>query len=288
MSDLEIKDQSTNHHYRTELPNIIYDLGLTGNEFYLYSAIKKCAGDHGQCTQSYKTLATICNSSVPTVKRCLETLCEINPIIKKPLIIKKNRRSQHGDSDTCLITITDIWTENYQIFSGEVKLNPPRVKLNRGVGSKRTDGGVKLSYKQEPMNKNLYEEQQQHAAAFYKSLIEETRLTDANRRALMKFPEEKVNKAIEYSKKIKPKKNLISQLVWFCQEEEEPQVVKKIDMRKEVREKYKHGEIYNGATCWHDASGIAFERGMTHWELKDKDANYEEKLNELLKKVGVK
>ena len=57
MSIIEIKDLSSIHHYRTELPNIIFEIGLSPKLIGVYSAIKRCAGDKGICIKSEKTLA---------------------------------------------------------------------------------------------------------------------------------------------------------------------------------------------------------------------------------------
>lgn len=167
MSDLHITDQSSNHRYRTELPNIIFELELSSSEFMLYSAIKKCAGDHGHCTKSLENLAKMCNSSSRNVIRCLKKLALTNPILRKPLIKICSRNSEHGDKDTNLITIVDIWPENYRTFGGYDNLSPPTDNLSQGHD--KNDRGVmtichqgydKLSYKEEPFKKNTKEEEQ--------------------------------------------------------------------------------------------------------------------------------
>ncbi len=77
MSNYSIKDLSSNHHYRTELPNILFEIGLTPNLIGVYTALKRCAGDTGQCTKSEKTLATQLNISKKTLHGLIAQLCEV-------------------------------------------------------------------------------------------------------------------------------------------------------------------------------------------------------------------
>lgn len=171
MSNFTINDESSNHKYRTELPNIIYEIGLTPNLIGVYFALKRAAGDNGQCTKSEKTLSKQLNITKKTLHGLITQLCEVNPILKKPLVNCTNRFSECGDKDTNSITITDIWSENYSYFSGDlggrVKITPPSVKITQprvnstqGVGEKLPQGRVKITHKEEPIKKNQYEEEQ--------------------------------------------------------------------------------------------------------------------------------
>ncbi len=59
---------------------------------------------------------------------------------------------------------------------------------------------------------------------FFKCLIEDTRLDDDDRKSLIKYPEDRVIAAIEYSHQVKAKKSLMAQLVWFCTTKKPPQI----------------------------------------------------------------
>lgn len=165
MSNFIFQDQSSNHHYRTELPNIIYEIGLDANEIALYSAIKRSAGDSGACTRSNTKLAKMAGMSSRTLQRILPRLLIINKILKKPLIIRSERINEDGDQDTNLITIIDIWPDNYSFFkkqNRDDKLSPPHDKLTRGQVKMTPprvtdchDPGDNLSYKEEPFKKNI-------------------------------------------------------------------------------------------------------------------------------------
>lgn len=56
--NFEVHEPDGLHNYRTEIPNIIFSLGLDPYEFSLYCMYKKIAGDRGACLQSNKTLLT--------------------------------------------------------------------------------------------------------------------------------------------------------------------------------------------------------------------------------------
>ncbi len=165
MSDFIIKDESSNHKYRTELPNLIYEIGLTPALIGVYSALKRAAGDNGQCTKSEKTLSNKLFISKKTLHGLIVQLCEVNSFLGKSLIILTNRFSEHGDKDTNAITIVDIWPENYSFFTKEsvgrvnstlpsVNITQPRVESAQGVGQNLPKGRVNFTHKEEPFKKN--------------------------------------------------------------------------------------------------------------------------------------
>jgi len=300
MSNFIINDESSNHKYRTELPNIIYEIGLTPNLIGVYSALKRAAGDNGQCTKSEKTLASKLFISKNTLHVLISKLCEINPFIGKPLIVLTHRFSEYGDKDTNAITITDIWPENYAFFSrdlgGSSKFDLPRVnsdlrsaKSTQGVAQNLSKGSAKSAHKEEPIKKNQYEEeQQQGVAVFFDCLVKDKRLTDDNRIALMKkkFSEERIKLAQEYSLQVSPTKGLIQQLMWHCALKIPPALPKK-NFWDCVREHFKNNKTYRSADCYIDQDGIAFQRGMTHLAVKFSEVGAREKFLKYLKQLGI-
>lgn len=160
MSDFEIHDLSSNHNFRTEVPNIIFEIGLPPQLIGVYAAIKRSAGDQGTFFKSESKLAKELLISKTTLHKFIEILCLVNDHIKKPLLKKKNRISKDGDKDTNLITITDIWPENAIHFSrelgGRVNSVLPRVNSNLGVAQNLPKGRVNSTHKEEPIRKNLF------------------------------------------------------------------------------------------------------------------------------------
>lgn len=320
MSDILIHDESSNHKYRTEIPNIISELGLKSHHISLYWAIKKAAGDNGNCTKSKKSLCKDAGIGLRNYSKVKAKLCESFSLINDKSLIKcETRISEYGDQDTDSITIIDIWLENYKFYyekRGRAKLHPPlcknarrHAKLHGWVVQNCTQGRAKLHPKQEQQKKNLYKEKQQQpqtpffsaptqhnpadqtsgapaAAVFYKCLMEDTRLDDDNRCSLMRFTEDRVKLALEYSLKIKPKKTLIHQLMWHCGMKNPPIAQK--NFWELVLSHFKNQEEYNKATCYIDGERMTFERGLTRVEIYFKDPNSQEKFNKALEKFGIK
>src|SRR5690348_11438162 len=136
MSEIKVQDLSSNHKYRTELPNIIFKIGINPNLIGVYAALKQCAGDYGNCTKSEKTLSEELGVTPKTLRSWINQLSEINPKLSKPLIIIQKRISECGDRDTHSISIIDIWPENFKYFSdlngGTVNFTGPQVKITEG------------------------------------------------------------------------------------------------------------------------------------------------------------
>lgn len=196
MSEFQVHDLSSNHVYRTELPNIIFEIGLKPAEIAVYAAIKRSAGDGKPCWKSNPTIAEHAGMTSRTLIKVVDSLCKVNKILRKPLIVKQIRVSQQGDNDTNLIFITDIWPENNEHFKKEIigsekfsppgeenspppeksslpteKLSPPLREniyndesLREGGSEKFSLGGEKLSHKEEPYKNSRKEEDARSAA----------------------------------------------------------------------------------------------------------------------------
>ncbi len=165
MSDFSVQDNSSNHIYRTELPNIIFEIGLKCNEISVYCAIKRASGDFGECTKSYAKLCISAGVSRAILFIIIPKLCEVNPVLKKPLIICKTRFTEQGDQDTNILTVVDIWPENYEFFKNKNKGSPdfrppspenrpPSLKSALGVVQNLHYGSPESAHKEEPFKKN--------------------------------------------------------------------------------------------------------------------------------------
>src|SRR5271170_326780 len=107
----EIQDLGSLHHYRTEIPNIIFELNLDPCEFKAYCVFKRTAGDKGSCFKSNNTLCEEIGCSRPTlikIKKALED---------QGLIAVKKRHHESGGDMSDLIQIIDIWEENMKTMS---------------------------------------------------------------------------------------------------------------------------------------------------------------------------
>lgn len=57
--------------------------------------------------------------------------------------------------------------------------------------------------------------------------------------------------------------------------------------KEQVQERFQHGKIYSGAECFISDEAIAFQRGMTHYQVKFKDFAFEEQLTNIITKLGI-
>lgn len=158
MSEIHIIDECQDHNYFSLIPNIIYSIGLSSNQIAIYGAIKMVTGEKRDCVMCLKKLAKYAGMSLSTFIRCYPSLSEINSVLKMPLIIISKRIHENGDQDTNSIKIVNIWPQNMKLYckegGGHVNLTPPHGNLTPGVMSNCHQGGVKLTHKQEHLNKN--------------------------------------------------------------------------------------------------------------------------------------
>lgn len=108
--------------YFTQIPNVIYEMGLKSNVIAVYTAILRTAGNaHGYCCKSLKRLANEAGVSERSLREIKEKLCEVQPVINKPLIRVEKRKKANKEYDTDLITIVDIMPENVSYFYNKSK-----------------------------------------------------------------------------------------------------------------------------------------------------------------------
>lgn len=290
MSKISFNDQNNDHKYFSILQNILSYIGLTAFERSVYWAIKESAGEKGCCTKSYKKLAEISGMSECSLKRILESLSKKNSILKKPLIKIKNRVTESGDRDTNEITLTDLWSDNINHFQkkiGQVTQTPPQVTQTPGVRSHRPEGQVTQTYKQEPLNKNLYE-QQQGVAVYFDCLKEDNRLSDEDRSAIMKLKcsEGRVKLAIDHSKIATINTTLIQYLIWHCKCPKPPKPSTESFLER-FKKQFHHREEYRKATCLWDENNVAFFRGTTHKQVSLNSKFFKKEALEMLATFGI-
>ena len=169
MSEFQVHDLSSNHIYRTELPNIIFEIGLSPSQLAVYAVIKRIAGDQRDCWKSYQKIADQANMGRSTIIPIIDSLCLLNPILGKSLISKKSRIHESGDKDTNIIIINDIWPDNYIHFKEKFGGSPESGlgSSKSGLGSPESESGVvqnldegspESGHKEEPFKKNPLEE----------------------------------------------------------------------------------------------------------------------------------
>ena len=238
---VQIENECSLHHFRTEIPNIVFQMDLDPAEFKTYCVLKKTAGDKGSCFKSTNTLCKEVGIGITKFKECQKKLQE------KKLIRVQRRKHSNGGSYTNLITIIDIWPLNMKTIMQErspQNLERGGVAERRGGGRQTTEGGSPNDTKEEHKEEEP-KEQQQHAAASFSSSKEKTVLkyqTDQGKNSKIypelkkidipesdkieisrRYSQEIIRKAIEWSIHPKTKINttLAQALKWACQNQPE-------------------------------------------------------------------
>jgi hypothetical protein len=57
--------------------------------------------------------------------------------------------------------------------------------------------------------------------------------------------------------------------------------------REKVLTRFKNGEIYNGAECYINGETVAFQRGMTHYQLKYNESGFDGQFENILRKFQI-
>jgi hypothetical protein len=166
---LNSKEYSSNdessHHYRTEIPNIIFEMGLDPFELSLYCYLKKTAGDNGAC---WKSIQTLCEETkfgrtkLMKVKSSLES---------KGLIKISKRNNPKGGKSSDLITIVDLWPINIKRMAE--KFPDKHISINQTrVVRHANGGGPPNGHKEEPNKEEPNKQQQAAAVSFENKKIE--------------------------------------------------------------------------------------------------------------------
>lgn len=114
----QITDEGDGKKYFTQLPNIVFEIGLKPLELALYAHLKRAAGATGKCFKSTATLARETGMGTGTVSRTKTALEARWPALgNKPLIRTKEIPNPKGGKPFQEITITDIWKANTDRFS---------------------------------------------------------------------------------------------------------------------------------------------------------------------------
>jgi len=154
-------DSSSLHKYRTEIPNILFEMDLDPYELSFYLYLKRIAGDHGKCWKANKTMAKESNICVRKIKYLKVTLEQKN------LIKVTQRKTENGDQDSSIIEIVDLWPKNFAHF---LKPNED-ISKSKGVVHNMhdpvhhmPDGGALHAPKEEHIKEEPYKNKEREGA----------------------------------------------------------------------------------------------------------------------------
>lgn len=120
MADEHVTDDGDTKKYWTQIPNIVFDLGLKPFELVLYAHLKRAAGANikGKCTKSTPTLARETGMGAGTISRAKTALAKRRADLNnKSLIRTRETLNPRGGKKRHEIIITDIWKENMARFA---------------------------------------------------------------------------------------------------------------------------------------------------------------------------
>lgn len=154
----EVKFQETPRIFRTEVPNIVFELlqaeEISTSDFILYSVYRRIAGEQGACWVGTRGLSEKTGLSTPTITKSKINLARPFAALNgKSLIDITPCDHEKQIADT--VTINDIWIDNHEYFKNKLTC----VKRRYG-GVQKEDTGVcknttqkKEPYKKEPEKK---------------------------------------------------------------------------------------------------------------------------------------
>lgn len=210
-TNFQVEDLSSLHHCRTEIPNIILEMGLDPYEISLYTHLKRIAGDKGESYASNATLARVSLMCIDKVKKVKKQLAN------KKLIKLVVRQNADKSFETTLIQIIDWWVFNFQYFS--FKKEDRQKKLKKflivdekveGLSLKTPRVGVVDICKEDPLKKEpLYKKRIRSSDdKIGIELRENVFLTQRQKELLLKkYSEENFNKIIDKLSTYKKEKN---------------------------------------------------------------------------------
>ena len=133
--------------YRTEIPNMILELGLTVYELALYVHLKRTAGDSGGSWKSTRTLVQETGMGAGSIVRAKKGLITYG-------LIEISQEAHKSGTDN--ITIVPVWEKNFQHF--HEKDSVPRGNKAFQEGTERSQGETKNKpIKKEPKKKDIKE-----------------------------------------------------------------------------------------------------------------------------------
>lgn len=124
MANHSVSDAGESKRYWTQLPNMVFDLGLKPLELLLYAHLKRAAGANldGKCTKSTATLVRETGMGAGTISRAKEELEKSRSELgNKPLITIKEIPNPRGGKPFQHIRITDIWKINMERFATSIE-----------------------------------------------------------------------------------------------------------------------------------------------------------------------
>jgi hypothetical protein len=114
-----VNDLGDGRKYWTQIPNIVLTLGLSPYALALYVHLKRTAGDRGRCWKATSTLSEETGMSAGAVSKAKVELEKCRPELESRSLIVIDTDNSRSGRPRHIITITDIWPENFKAQSSQ-------------------------------------------------------------------------------------------------------------------------------------------------------------------------
>jgi hypothetical protein len=279
----QVKDLSSLKKYFAQIPNILSHLGFNLELIGLYTLFKIITGDDGECFMSNVKMAEKLGIGRPKLIELKQKLQQPHPLLGGKSLIKIEKRSSPEKGDLPdLITLEDIWPENFAFIASLKKKTPCNKPLHPPVTKDYTpcneplhkeDPIKKTSIKEEslpltPSLKKARVEKKEDDEIFFECIKNENISLHAKRLVCDKYLEPQVIEAWNVTKQKCSVE--AAREKYFLKVLENPPLPQKkhLSVYEELKQYFQHGGRYRNAECILNAEWIAFRRGMKHEQLE--------------------
>ncbi len=262
--------------YYAIIPAVVrYCRDLEPNAKLLYGEITALCSQEGYCWATNRYFAELYDVEIRTIQYWLESLVKNNFILVD-------------------VSRDNFKTERKISLNHSFQINVTACKKSREGGVKKVSGERERKTTQSITSSNTSKKQQQEpvgsVAAFYEC-IQEIGLSAKEKKSLMKYPEERVKKAVLYATnpKTRIKTNLIRTLIWAILEDpdvEEPEDVEKNKQYAENAEECLESNQWKLEAL--HSKVVIHSKSPTHtkvYEMPYTEIDFKNKLIQLLKEL---
>lgn len=312
--------QETPRNFRTEIPNVVFELleagEISSNDLTLYSTYRRIAGEHGACWVGTRGLEKRCRLKDKTITASKKNLSRPFALLGGKSLINItpcDRKKEEADT----ITIIDIWPENHQYFKNKLRCSKrgDGGVVNEGTRVSYLGGHKKEPYKKEP-KKNIIAQPNEppkepdkpkqpngnNNFSIYSSLRNCDDFSDSQKRLLMKYPEQEVDRAVKfvYHPSTKTEGGPIGRLKYMQFILKNPESfaetidnldnpVAKMSKKEQLLSKFVKYQTYNGYEFVSDNVGVSLcsQGQYTAYTVRHDSRNFVNEFTGILNKCGI-
>lgn len=185
----QYEEERSDHHFRTEIPNIVYELGLSPYEMMAYNVIKRTCSDGGACWKRNSVISVECCMGETKFRDCLKVLSSpFKKLNGKSLIRVEQRKKEDGSPDTNLVVVVNIWRENGDYFRSKGGTSRGKGGVPRQTNHPSQGGGTSPNEdKEEPLFKEQQQQEEKDVVVVFSDKKENEIVEDPELKAKLKI-----------------------------------------------------------------------------------------------------